>query len=84
MEVKTVSGHPFCLFKWLISGFFLSSVKMQTYQDQTVPKDCNLSRKAQMYQHKMEGNTSRSYATFFPVLFITISPTITLKEEYLG
>ena len=36
--VKLVFGPSFSLFAWLISVFFLSLVKMRTFQDRTVTK----------------------------------------------
>ena len=44
--IKTVSELPFHLPTWLTSGFFISSVKIQTCQDQKFSnKCCNSSKK---------------------------------------
>ena len=44
--IKSVCELSFHFPMWLISGVFLCSIKMQTYQDQKLPEKCfNLSKK---------------------------------------
>ena len=46
--IKTVCELPFYLSMSLILGFFLSSVKIQTCQDQTFTKNCCSSSKKEI------------------------------------
>ena len=68
--VKNVFEPPFYLSMSLISGFVLSSVKMQAHQDQNVPKNSYNSWKNQelaLHQTQWRGRISRLQDSFLPL-----------------
>lgn len=66
-EVKTVCPSPVYLFIWLNICFFLSFIKIQTCQNQTVLKRFQFVKETQLStdQSRMEGQTSTLFLTLF-------------------